>query len=188
MLCFYQSRILSKKPESIYMKNGKLKEENTDPDPVFKISFIESFVYAADILINKQRAKRQSRETDKLFSCFRWCSCLQTEMNNSEFPSVKTGVRNLSKKIGKKALTWTIIYFWGYFGLGLGWLSVPLMLSILRWFSKLYANEKRRSPFKRYQRRKETQFKISSAQSLATADEKEVRRENVVLCDDNKNN
>ena len=147
MLCFYQSRILSKKPESIYMKNGKLKEENTDPDPVFKISFIESFVYAADILINKQRAKRQSRETDKLFSCFRWCSCLQTEMNNSEFPSVKTGVRNLSKKIGKKALTWTIIYFWGYFGLGLGWLSVPLMLSILRWFSKLYANEKRRSPF-----------------------------------------
>ena len=46
----------------------------------------------------------------------------------------------------------------------------------------------RRSPFKRYQRRKETQFKISSAQSLATADEKEVRRENVVLCDDNKNN
>ena len=28
----------------------------------------------------------------------------------------------------------------------------------------------------RYQRRKETQFKISSAQSLASADEKEVKR------------
>ena len=70
----------------------------------------------------------------KLFSCFRWCSCLQTNMNNTELSSVKTGVRNLTKKVGKKALTWTIIYFWGYFGLGLGWLSVPLMLSILRWF------------------------------------------------------
>lgn len=138
---------------------------------MFKDS-LESFT---DILINKQGEWERQTDSHKLFSCFRWSACSQTEMNNTEFPSVKTGVRNLTKKVGKKALTWTIIYFWGYFGLGLGWLSVPLMLSILRWFSKFYLTRKDGLPF-RYQRRKETQLKISSAQSLATADEKEVRR------------
>ena len=50
----------------------------------------------------------------------------------SEFPTIRPGVGSLAKKFSKKALTWTAIYFWGYFGLGLGWLSVPLMISILR--------------------------------------------------------
>ena len=46
--------------------------------------------------------------------------------------SQKTGVWNLTMRFVRKALTWTAIYFWGYLGLGLGWLTVPQVISTLR--------------------------------------------------------
>ena len=85
--------------------------------------------------ISLSTSRETQSQTKTLTNCFLVSDEIlvyKADMNNNEFPSVKTGVRNLTRKVGKKALTWTIIYFWGYFGLGLGWLSVPLMLSILR--------------------------------------------------------
>merc|ERR1712098_1024054 len=55
------------------------------------------------------------------------------------------------------AATWACVYMWGYFGFSQGWLLTPLIFSVLR-----------------YQWKKEKEFKITSAQNFAEADEKEV--------------
>ena len=104
-------------------------------------------------------------------------------MNVAEYPSIQTGVGNLmlTKKILRKALTWTAVYFWGYFGLGLGWLTVPLVLSTLRWFSITFADVTAFScDHFRYLRRKERELKMFGAQCLASAKEKEVISVSVV--------
>ena len=92
-------------------------------------------------------------------------------MSVRDSSSARPGVGDLTRKFSKKALKWTAIYFWGYFGLGVGWLTVPLMVSILRWIVRLVNMS---SDHFRYERRKESQLRISAAKSLGSGQEKEV--------------
>ena len=47
-------------------------------------------------------------------------------------PSMMIGIEVLILKFFRKALTWSCVYMWGYFGFSPGWLLTPLIFSVIR--------------------------------------------------------
>ena len=41
-------------------------------------------------------------------------------------------IRQLGSKLVKKAVSWSLLYTWGFLGLSPGWLLAPLILTVLR--------------------------------------------------------
>ena len=47
-------------------------------------------------------------------------------------PSMMIGIEVLILKFFRKAVTWSRVYMWGYFGFSPGWLLTPLIFSVIR--------------------------------------------------------